>query len=491
MTADRTQEQARYVEARTAAGRVRGRWQGECAVFLGIPFAEAPVGPLRFAAPVPHAPWDGVRDAVEHGATAQRGGDAEPTLIPEPSIPGPSTLNVNVFTPSPGVDAALPVLVYIHGGGFFAGSPASPWYDGTAFARDGVVTVVISYRLGFEGFGWVEGAPHNRGVLDWILALEWVRDNIAFFGGDPGHVTVAGQSAGGGAVLTLLGIPAVHSLFHAVYCISGATADITAERATDYARDMAATAGVTPDRQGFESVSEDALLELQKKKMEISGKPLDALRSLIQDGLSLGPVVDGELITRPTLDSIRAGVGAQIPLVLGATDDEFSNVFASAKKQMRWIPAGLVLGRIGLTGARRHSYLTANADVRRNGTAAVLGRYLTDTVFRTAVPRIAAARGDAPTWVYRFSWASPVQNLAFHCLDVPFFFDCLDAERVADIAGENPPQALATEVHDAAVRLVTQGDPGWPQYGTSGTTRVFDTPGGVVDDGYASVLPLV
>ncbi len=99
------------------------------------------------------------------------------------------------------------MLVYIHGGGFVAGSPASPWYDGAAFNRDGVVTVSVSYRLGFEGFGWIDGAPHNRGVLDWILALEWVRDNIAGFGGDPSRVTIAGQSAGGGAVLTLLGMP--------------------------------------------------------------------------------------------------------------------------------------------------------------------------------------------------------------------------------------------------------------------------------------------
>ena len=182
-----------FVEVDTAAGRVRGAWRGEpgapeaSAAFLGIPFAEAPVGELRFAAPVPKAPWEGVRDALEFGATAQRG-DPGVTLIPEPSVPGESTLNVNVFTPRP-VDAepgaGLPVLVWIHGGGYFAGSPASPWYDGRRFNRDGVVTVSISYRLGFDGFGWIADAPSNRGVRDWLLALEWVRDNIAAFGGDP------------------------------------------------------------------------------------------------------------------------------------------------------------------------------------------------------------------------------------------------------------------------------------------------------------------
>ena len=179
---------ADYVEADTTAGRVRGFWREGSAAFLGIPFAEPPVGELRFAAPVPHRAWKGVRDAVEYGATPQRETLAEVTLIPEPSLPGESTLNVNVFTPSPGA-GALPVLVYLHGGGYVAGSPASPWYDGSAFNRDGVVTVSISYRLGFDGFGWIPDAPHNRGVRDWLLALEWVRDNIAGFGGDPARVT--------------------------------------------------------------------------------------------------------------------------------------------------------------------------------------------------------------------------------------------------------------------------------------------------------------
>ena len=150
------------VEVTTTAGTVRGRWraipgsEARSAAFLGIPFAEAPVGELRFAAPVPKAPWDGVRDALAFGATAQRG-DPGVTLIPEPSVEGESTLNVNVFTRSPAPAApgeGLPVLVWIHGGGYVAGSPASPWYDGRNFTRDGVVTVTISYRLGFDGFGW-------------------------------------------------------------------------------------------------------------------------------------------------------------------------------------------------------------------------------------------------------------------------------------------------------------------------------------------------
>ena len=184
-----TNDDADAPEVDTAAGRVRGFWRGSSAAFLGIPFAEPPVGDLRFAAPVPARPWSGVRDATQHGPTAQRTALSEITLIPEPSIPGESTLNVDVYTPSPSVGDALPVLVWVHGGGYVAGSPASPWYDGRSFNRDGVVTVCVSYRLGFDGFGWIEGAPSNRAVRDWLLALEWVQTNIAAFGGDPlaGH----------------------------------------------------------------------------------------------------------------------------------------------------------------------------------------------------------------------------------------------------------------------------------------------------------------
>ena len=490
------------VEVDTLAGRVRGRWRADAAgnrsaAFLGIPFAEPPVGELRFAAPVPHRPWEGVRDALEYGATPQRGPDDDTTLIPEPSVPGESTLNVNVFTPAPatepGTGTALPVLVYIHGGGYVSGSPASPWYDGAAFNRDGVVTVSVSYRLGFDGFGWIADAPLNRGVLDWILALEWVRDNIAAFGGDPARVTIAGQSAGGGAVLTLLGTPRAQPLFDAVYCISGVSTDVTRDRAEEFARRLAGRAGVEPTRAGFGSLDERRVLELQRELAAgDGGSPLDGLRRFVDDGLTLAPVTDGELLPTGTLDAIRSGVGADKRLVFGATDDEFSMILDGAKGKLRFVPASFLLGRLGLRGRTRSAYLAANRDVRRRGTAAVAGRYLTDRLFRTLAVRVASARGSAPTWLYRFSWVSPTRGFALHCLDVPFFFDCLGAERVAVIAGDAPPQALADEVHAGSVRFIATGDPGWPRYTDAArATRVYDTPSSVADDGFAAVRPLL
>ncbi|GAA3640134.1 carboxylesterase family protein [Microbacterium awajiense] len=485
----------------TAAGDVRGLWRGApgaggSAAFLGIPFAQPPVGELRFAAPVPVEPWDGVREATEYGATPQRG-DTGITLIPEPSVPGDSTLNVNVFTPAPGMtDAGMPVLVYIHGGGYVSGSPASAWYDGISFNRDGIVTVTVSYRLGFDGFGHIEGAPSNRGVRDWLAALEWVQRNIAAFGGDPGRVTIAGQSAGGGAVLTLLGMPQAQHLFHGVWALSGATADVPAERARTLSAKLANLAGVAPTREGFATVGEVRLRDLQTDADKPhSASPVAPIRALLEDGLPFGPEVDGELLPRPTLDSIRAGVGADKPLVLGSMDDEFTMVADQHRDRLRIIPASVALRVLGLDHDVARRYLAANPDARAKGTAAVLGRYVTDEIFRTLVVRVAEARGDAPTWAYRFTWASPTRGWALHCLDVPFWFDHLEADGVDAIAGDAPPRSLAEAVHGSASAFLREGDPGWtPWSARPGATRMFGTAASVADvipDGYASVRPLL
>ncbi|WP_407319703.1 carboxylesterase family protein [Isoptericola halotolerans] len=490
-----------HPEVATRGGRVRGTWRGDTgaplAEFLGIPYAAPPTGDRRLAAPVPHPGWDGVRDTTAFGPTPQRG-DTGITLIPEPSVPGDATLNVNVFTPDPGVGARLPVLVYVHGGGYTSGSPASPWYDGAGFARDGVVTVTLSYRLGFDGFGWIDGAPSNRGVRDWILALEWVQQNIAAFGGDPDRVTIAGQSAGGGAVLTLLGMPAAQHLFRAAWCLSSALADVPDERARGIARRLAEAAGVAPTLDGFRTVPEERLRDLQEAAGRPTGSGLLVLaREELNQGATFGPVVDGDLVPRATRASLRAGVGADKPLVLGTADDEFSMVLDGSRRLLRWIPPSLALTLLKVPRARRRAYLAANAALRAQGTTRLLGRFVTDMVFRRDVVQIARARGDAAgparTWAYRFSWPSPTHGIALHCLDVPFFFDALGAPGVDAIAGDDPPQHLADDVHGAATAFVRTLDPGWTAWTDApGTARVWDTTSPAEQaDAYADVEPLV
>lgn len=484
----------------TAKGRVRGVDRGDgTTAFYGIPYAQAPVGPLRFAAPVPPEPWDGVRDAVAYGPTPQRG-DTGITIIPEPSVPGDATLSVNVFAPRVADAAGRPVLVWIHGGGYTSGSAAGPWYDGAAFARDGVVTVTLSYRLGFDGFGRIEGAPSNRGVRDWLAALAWVRDEIAAFGGDPARVTIAGQSAGGGAVLTLLSMPAARGLFAGAMAVSPALADVSPARARALARRMAKLGGVTADRDGFASLSEERVLALQERAARPAGTDrLAAVVALLDGDRPWGPAVDGDLVPVPTIDGLhdRAGDGAgdRVPLLVGSTDDEFSMILDRLRPLLRVVPPGLALARLGLDRARVRPYLAANAAQRRRGTAAMLGRYVTDRVFRTTAVRAADARGAGPAWTYRFSWPSPVNGWACHCLDVPFWFDVLDAPGVTAIAGDRPPRKLADELHGAAVAFVRDGDPGWqPWSSRPGCTRVFGGPAAspaLLDDGYASVAALL
>ncbi|MUN05645.1 carboxylesterase family protein [Agromyces luteolus] len=498
----------------TRAGAVRGRWRGEpgapgaSAAFLGIPFAEPPVGELRFAPPEPARPWEGVRDALEHGPTPQRG-DPGATIIPEPSVPGEATLNVDVFTPAPGPAGAgagaegLPVLVWFHGGGYVAGSPASPWYDGRTFNRDGVVTVNVSYRLGFDGFGWIEGAPANRGVLDWLLALEWVRDNVAAFGGDPGRVTVAGQSAGGGAVLTLLGMPRARGLFHRVWAASPAVADVSRDRAKALARRIGELGGIRPDLDGLRSLSEERVRQLQREALRAARGTRGGGAQLVADGLPIGPVVDGDLLPATTTSSLASGVGASVPLVLGTTDDEFSAAFRAAAGRLRWVPRKSALKRLGLAEPRRSAWLEANRGEGLHGTAAVLGRYVSDHVFRAPLVRTVAARelgatvaatdGAAPaaTWAYRFSWRSPVSGAAVHCLDVPFLFDVLPEGHVPAVAGVRPPQGLADRLHADVVAFVRGADPAWPTAaGEAFPARLYGSTIATMPDAYASARPL-
>ena len=484
-----------HVIVETSRGAVRGAWREGSAAFLGIPFAEPPVGDLRFQAPVPRRPWSGVRDALAYAPTPQRQALMEVTTIPEPSIAGDDILAVNVFTPRlPAADEEpLPVLVYVHGGGYVAGSPASPWYDGAAFNRDGVVTVSVSYRLGFEGFGWLPDAPVNRGILDWLLALEWVRDEIAAFGGNPQRVTIAGQSAGGGAVMTLLTMPRARGLFSGAVSLSGVPADIPLAAAQRTTADLAARLGVTPDLAGFASVTEEELLAAQGGGFppldEPSADDLLAVMRAVGGGLPLGPVVDGELHARSVPDGLRAGVGADVPLLVGSTRQEFGALAEANRHLFEDSDGADLLERLGLAPDAARRFAAALPD---HHPADVIGRYVSDLLFRRRVVDWLELRaGAAPTWVYDFAWRSAVSGVAEHCLDVPFVFDLLEDPDVARVAGPGAPQALADRVHGAVVGFVRDRDPGWPAYTEpSRPVMQFDAESGAVSGGYDSARAL-
>jgi para-nitrobenzyl esterase len=473
----------RAPEALTTGGRVRGTWRGASAAFLGIPFAAPPVGENRFLAPAPAEPWPGVRDATTFGPTPQRRESATVTTIPEPSVAGDGILCLNVFTPAPGADASLPVLVWIHGGGYSAGSPASPWYDGTAFNRDGVVVVTISYRLGFEGFGWIDGAPLNRGILDQIAALEWVRENIRAFGGDPGRVTLGGQSAGAASALALLVSPRATGLFHGVIAQSAPAYGRSVTLAETIGRRFAATLGIPPYLAAWRTVTAEAILDAEPGA-QLAGPgilhptmPLDLLARAADDpdtditDIPFGPVVDDDVVL-PLSAAIAAGRGGELPLLIGTTAHEFT--FPSPESSETVAAA---LTNAGVPAAGVEAFRT---EVRRIGEHFARGQLTTAVLFRQ--PALACARqrtssgAGARTWLYDFAFRAPATGLSGHCVDLPFVWDLVGAPGVTASVGDDLPRDLAEQMHAAWVRFVSRGDIAWPPAATDpvGAER-FDT----------------
>src|SRR6516164_11653477 len=243
-------------------GAVRGKAESGVWAFLGIPYAASPFGARRMRPPQPVQPWDGERDATAYGPTAPKG-DYPPQyarLFPEVVIPGEEWLNLNVWTPDTG--ARLPVLVWIHGGAFMNGSGSVGAYNGAAFARDGVVCVTINYRLAAEGFLFLGDGIANLGLLDQLAALRWVQANIAAFGGDPGRVTVAGESAGAMSVVTLLSMPLASGLFGQAIAQSGAGAHtLTEDEGRMVGGYLAEALGVPADRDSIRAVPLEKLVQ--------------------------------------------------------------------------------------------------------------------------------------------------------------------------------------------------------------------------------------
>lgn len=446
-------------------GPVRGVTRPGSFAFLGIPFAEAPVGDLRFAAPVPKAPWSEVFDATEFGATPQRRSPFLVSTIPEPVIAGTDTLNLNVFTPTLAEHAELPVHVYIHGGGYIGGSHVGAWFDGATYNRDGVIVVTISYRLGFEGFGWIADAPRNRGLLDMVCALEWVRDNIRAFGGDPAKVTIAGQSAGGGAVLALLSMPMASGLFRGVIAHSPVIGIASVAEHESRGRDFAARLGVQSTVAAWSAVSEDAVLDAQFAMMKegdpthpMAGNMKSTVTAVGEVSMGWGPALDDETFPVAPWTAWREGLNRDVRVVVGATRDEFifPPAAPTAEVARAWLLAsGLPQPLIDFGIARIEA-----------GDPDPLGRLATAIMFRLNVLDTADVRTEAGgrAWIYDFAQPSALNGMAMHCLELPFTWNCLQAEGAETVLGPGAPQELADEMHAAWVRFIQTGDPGWPQY---------------------------
>jgi para-nitrobenzyl esterase len=466
------------------SGEVEGVVAEGVLSFKGIPFAAPPVGDLRWKAPQPAARWTGVRKADAYGhdcAQKPFPSDAAPLGTP----PDEDCLVLNVWRPAADASAKLPVMVWIYGGGFVNGGSSPAVYDGSAFAKRGVVFVSFNYRLGRFGFfahpaltKETPGGPlGNYGYLDQIAALLWVKKNVTAFGGDPGNVTIFGESAGGGSVFMLMTSPLAKGLFHKAIVESGGGRAGGFGGGPKYLQKAGA--------KGEPSAESIGLAFAKKKGIEgDDAAALAALRKLpsdaIVDGLNLmgmqqaadtyaGPIVDGAITVEPTEDAFRAGRQAKVPLVIGANDAELA--FFTP-------PPAQVDGMLAQFGDGKDAVVAAY------GSKEAVGRnWMSDSVMvepARAIARLHAAAGH-PTWHYRFSYvATSLRGKvagALHATEIPFVFSTVKAKYGAEASAEDVAMAESANAYWIAFaktgKPAPQGLPAWPAY-TAASDTILD-----------------
>jgi para-nitrobenzyl esterase len=453
-------------------GALRGTATAGVSAFLGIPYAAPPFGANRMRPPQPVLPWDGERDATAFGPTVPKG-DYPPMyqpLFPEVVIAGQECLNLNVWTPDPGA-SGLPVLVWIHGGSFMNGSGSVGEYDGSAFARDGVVCVTINYRLAAEGFLFLGDDVANLGLLDQLAALSWVQANIAAFGGDPGRVTVAGESAGAMSVTTLLSMPLSAGLFRQAIAQSGAAAhSLTREVALAVGGFLADSLGVPADRESIAAVPLERLVQAASDLVvEVQTSPDPAKwGALALSQLPFAPAVDGAVLPDAPLALLGAGQGGSVPLLIGSNRDE-ARLFLVAPGVIGHIDdtmLGAAAGGYGLSGDGLAVYRAS-----RPGASAgdVMAAVASDWFFRVPAIRVAEARAGGPalTWMYRFDWPELSDSDGFgsaHAVEIPYVFDTIGRPGLPPQLWPSPSRAVADSTHRVWVDFITSGDPGWAPY---------------------------
>ncbi|MEU9362229.1 carboxylesterase family protein [Streptomyces sp. NPDC048301] len=455
-------------------------------VVRGIPYAAPPFGVNRFRAPRPAANWGGVRKCMSFGPVAPQ--SAELPGAPAWSPGDEDILSLNIWTPG-GKEDALPVLVWIHGGAFAFGSSAQPDFDGTALAGHGLVVVTINYRLGFEGFGHIpdaegeEPCPDNRGLLDQIAALRWVRENIAAFGGDPDRVTVSGQSAGATSVACLMVMEDARGLFRRAVVHSAVNACASLESAARTTREVAAEADVPATLEGLLSASPKVLVDASDRVVERYRRdPGSGPRHY--DPAIYGPVAGGSGLPQDPLTAFETGAGTEIDLMICHTTQEYwllDAVGSCAKVNTEEGLAGFAADH-RLPEALMDAYRVLMPDASVNELyLAVYG----DVLFGEYSSRLADAHADngGRTFLSRFDrrqGGGGRSVRAWHCADIPFAFGVLDDESVHFLIGGPPAEAdrdLAGRMVRAWADFAATGNPGWlPVTSSDGeTVRIWDT----------------
>ncbi|MBF4571136.1 carboxylesterase/lipase family protein [Herbiconiux sp. VKM Ac-1786] len=503
----------------TESGAVRGTLRRGVRSWRGIPYAAPPLGPLRFRAPAPAEPWDGVREALDFGPAAVQH-ENKAVALPEGVTQSEDCLSLNVLAPprEPGFDdGPFPVMVWIHGGAYVAGSSAQPLFDGTELVANGdVIVVSLNYRLGALGFldfsSLGDGFETNVALRDQLAALAWVQRNIGAFGGDPGNVTLFGESAGAGCVTTLLTSPAADGLFHRAIAESPpATSVYDRERAARVSRRFLGLLGLDADADASTTAAE--LRTIEADRLARATFDLVAAVAAEQPGtLAVAPVVDGELVPEHPVDAYRAGRQLPVPLVIGTNHDEAS-LFRLMKSPLMPITAGSVHVMFEELAAEHPEFAAAENRIEaayprfpHHRTPAELSR---DAGFRMPSIWLASAHSRvAPTWMYRFDHSTPALTLlgigATHGAEIAYVFGTLGVGRRDPsfrLGGLAEARRLSEAVQHRWLSFAAEGEPAglsslesagtapeWPRYDEERrATMLFDHGERVSDDPDAAI----
>jgi para-nitrobenzyl esterase len=468
---------AQSAVAKTTSGPVRGVVADRVNAFYGIPYGAPTGGDARFMAPRKPQPWTTVRDCLEYGPRSPQGPSgliSEVAAVDRREPASEDCLRLNIWTPALAT-GKRPVMVWLHGGGYSQASGSFIIYDGANLARHrDVVVVTLNHRLNLFGhlyLGDVGGEKYadsgNAGLLDIVQALEWVRDNVSAFGGDPGNVTIFGQSGGGGKVCTLMGMPAAKGLFHKAIAQSGSNVSGTTRQSATR------TAEMLLERLNLKSGQVDELQRVPTEQL------IGALR-----GLNFAPVVDGRNLPAGPFDPVSSPLSAHVPLLCGSAETEVAWTRgaiiddiddAALKQQVKQDVRGISdvdadrliaayrKGRPGVSNVDLHLILAS------------------DNTMRSGVLTVAERKADAkqaPVYMYYFTWRSPVHDgklKAYHTLDIPFVFENVDLA-TAMTGGQQDRYALQDRMSAAWTNFARTGNPNvkgllpeWPAFDT--TTR--------------------
>ena len=460
-----------YIGKRNACGTIP---------FKGIHYAKAPVGALRWKAPVKPDPGNQVYDAADFGFSCVQ--PVDPVELASVRAQSEDCLSLNVWTREV-TGSERPVMVFIHGGGYIGGGSSDPVYDGENFVnRKNIVLVTINYRcnvLGFmdlEDFGGADYAhSKNLGILDQICALEWIRDNIAYFGGDPGNVTIFGESAGSASVSLLMASPAAKGLFGRVIAQSGAMIMYKEpEAAKRCARDFIRISKVA-DMNALLAMKEGDIREICVQLMKEYG---------CKSEIMFAPVADGRIIPRDPYESVKSGCAEGVALIVGTNADELNywkyyyddieeKIMPFTRDQFEIIGPD-----IGKYGDLMEIYLNSGALSTCGHDPIDLAVELLFRIPSIKLAELQSQFGD--TRMYCFTWPSRIDGLgACHAVDLPFVFHTLESESGLSFTGEDPPEHLAAMVQDAWASFAAKGDPThagipeWPLYDTRSRATMF------------------